>query len=136
VAGGDDQTVIFWDIATGEARKTLTGHTGRIYALAFTADGRTLLTGALDGTARLWDWQSGNELHRFVGQGLIGSAIFSPDEQFVLVGSSDGKVVRTPAGIEGLVQSACRRVLRDLTPDERVQYSVRSEAPTCADLAQ
>lgn len=136
VAGSDDKVVVFWDVETGEVRQRLTGHTARIYALAFSADGRTLLTGSLDGTARLWDWQSGRELRRFVGQGMISSAVFSPDEQFVLIGSSDGKVYITPTRIEELVQSVCRRVLRDLTADERVQYIVRSEAPTCTNPAR
>lgn len=136
VTGSDDTTVKFWNVETGQVVQTLTGHTQRIYALAFTADGRTLLTGSLDGTARLWDWQSGRELRRYVGQGAIGSAIFSPDEQSVLIGSSDGKVYITPTSIEGLIQSVCRRVLRDLTPDERVQYIVRSEAPTCGGVAR
>jgi WD40 repeat protein len=135
VAGGDDKTIVFWDVTNGKIVQTLTGHTLRTYALTFSADGRTLLTGSLDGTARLWDWQSGRELRRFVGQGAITSAIFSPDEQFALIGSSDGKVYITPTSIDGLVQTICKRVLRDLSPDERLQYVIRNQEPTCMSLA-
>jgi WD40 repeat protein len=134
VAAGDDKVVIFWDVETGEVKQTLTGHTLRMYALTFSTDGRTLLTGSLDGTARLWDWESGRELRRFAGQGMVGAAIFSPDEQYVLFGSTDGNVYITPTRIEDLTQAVCNRVLRDLVSSERLQYGVRSEAPTCTNL--
>ncbi len=135
VAGGDDTTVVFWDVQTGEVVQTLTGHTLRMYSLTFSIDGNTLLTGSMDGTARLWDWRSGRELRRYVVPGFVGAAIFSPDEQYVLIGSSDGKVYIAPTSIDDLIQSVCRRVLRDLSPAERVQYGIRSEEPTCEDRA-
>jgi WD40 repeat protein len=38
---------------------TLTGHTDVLNAVAFAPDGRTLVTGAADSTARLWDIDPG-----------------------------------------------------------------------------
>src|SRR5205814_9232262 len=34
---------------------SLTGHTDRVHAVAFSPDGHTLGSGSYDGTARLWD---------------------------------------------------------------------------------
>jgi WD40 repeat protein len=57
VSGGTDGVVRFWDLAIGEQRVELAGHTGAISSLALTRiEGRlTALSAALDGTIRVWD---------------------------------------------------------------------------------
>ena len=43
-----------WDTRTWELRQTLTEHQGTIKSVAFSSDGKTLFTGSLDKTIRLW----------------------------------------------------------------------------------
>jgi RNA polymerase sigma factor (sigma-70 family) len=55
-----------WDLATGKAlwpNNFDDGHAGEVTALAFSADGRTLVSGSLDGSVRLWDATTGKPLH-------------------------------------------------------------------------
>ena len=44
-----------WDPATWEKVATLQGHTQRVLALAFSADGRYLVSGGADASAMVWD---------------------------------------------------------------------------------
>ncbi len=52
-ATGSGRGVQLWNTQTGQDLGTLTGED--VWTLAFSRDGRSLLTGARDGTARLWD---------------------------------------------------------------------------------
>ncbi|AGL17357.1 SARP family transcriptional regulator [Actinoplanes sp. N902-109] len=44
-----------WEAATGQRVARLRGHAGRVNDVAFSADGRRLVSGSDDGTARVWD---------------------------------------------------------------------------------
>ncbi len=70
--------------------KILSGHNGWIYSVAYSSDGKYVLTGSQDGTARLWDVQNGREVQRFTGhKGGVSAAAFSPDGRLVLTGGND-----------------------------------------------
>jgi WD40 repeat protein len=64
-------------------------HESNITSVSFSPDGKSILTGSQDSTARLWDMQ-GNLLQLFKGhQGIIFSVTFSPDGKTILTGSMD-----------------------------------------------
>ena len=69
-----DQTARLWDPATGECLRTLTGHDGWVYGVAFSPDGRLLATASDDKTARLWDPATGECLRTLTGHdGAVGA---------------------------------------------------------------
>jgi len=47
--------IVGFEVATGQPRRTFSGHRGFIWALSFAPDGRRLLSGSNDGSALLWD---------------------------------------------------------------------------------
>jgi WD40 repeat protein len=47
--------VILWDIQTGRPRRILKTRTDGIISLAFTPDGKKLLSGSVDGSVKVWD---------------------------------------------------------------------------------
>jgi WD40 repeat protein len=53
-AGFSDQKVRLWEIATGKELHGYEGHTARVLGVAFSADGKRILSSDANGTVRLW----------------------------------------------------------------------------------
>jgi serine/threonine protein kinase/WD40 repeat protein len=57
--------------------KPFAGHTGVVTGLAYSPDGKYLLSGGKEGVARLWDAKSGKELRTFSPGGPVNAVCFS-----------------------------------------------------------
>jgi hypothetical protein len=69
------------------------GHSDHVEAVAFSPDGRYVLTGSDDNTLKLWDVATGKELRSFSGHTYyVTSVAFSPDGRFGSSGSQDNEV--------------------------------------------
>jgi RNA polymerase sigma factor (sigma-70 family) len=72
--------------------RSLAGHKERVTSVAYSPDGRWLATAAWDGTVRLWDSQTGEEVRRLdvpptrnYKPASLREILFSPDNEFVVV---------------------------------------------------
>jgi WD40 repeat protein len=91
-SGGTGNTVKVWDVQTGTDRQTLRGHSGDVYAVAFSPHdgGRWIASGSEDSTVKIWDGRTGDEVLSFRGHtGLVCSLAFSPDGKRLYSGSRD-----------------------------------------------
>ena len=61
-SGFEDPAIRVWEAATGKPLHRLDGHTGWVCKLAFTRDGRRLISAASDQSIRFWDTSTWTEI--------------------------------------------------------------------------
>jgi WD40 repeat protein len=75
VTGSDDHGLRIWDGRSGQALRQLEGHREPIRAVVFSPDGRRLLSGAGDRSARLFDASTATALQVRPGRSGAGGAL-------------------------------------------------------------
>ena len=72
------------------------GHTDVVNAIAFSPQGSLLASAAADNSILLWDWETGNLLHKIeLGDAEVTALAFSTDNKFLVTGDGypfDGDV--------------------------------------------
>ena len=69
-------------------------HTAEVFSVCFSSDSTKAITGSADGTAMMWDVETGHCLKTFKvsKSGVVTSACLSVDNKTILTGSSDNIV--------------------------------------------
>ena len=80
-----------WKLCHSELR-TLKGHSTFVQSVAFSPDGRQIVSGSNDQTIKLWDTESGAELATFKVHCHVTSVAFSPGGKQIASGGSDSTV--------------------------------------------
>jgi len=72
----------------------LKGHTASVNFAVFSPDGKKIISASMDDTARIWDTESGKELHKLeMRDGTLSSDAFSPDRKKMIV-SNQSRTLR------------------------------------------
>jgi WD40 repeat protein len=144
ISASHDATLRFWDAATGKNIRKLQVpdetniksldqykgiNSGGVLTVAYSSDSRFLASGSYDGTVRIWDSDTGKELHALRGHGReVTSVVFSPDGKVLASGSFDhtirlwdagsGKLLQPRQGADGPVNNLA------VSPDGRLAVAV------------
>ncbi len=141
---GGASTVRLWDPASGRQLREMQGHEGGVTAVAFSPDGKTLVSASHDSTVRFWDPATGKQIRqiqvpdaspeqrdpdrqRGIHHGGVLAIAFSPSGRWLASGSSDG-MVRIWDAATGKEQHALRGHGREVysvvfSPDGKVLAS-------------
>jgi WD40 repeat protein/transcriptional regulator with XRE-family HTH domain len=132
LTSSNDNIARLWNVQTGEEIRPFIGHTDVVSSSIFSPDGRYVATASMDSTARLWDMQTGQELRRFVGHTAgVENVAFSLDGKYLLTGSDDGTARLWNLDYHATMRYLCSILLRDFTDEERKQYNIMDNTPTC-----
>ena len=89
---GETSTIALWNVADGKVRLKI-DVPDSISSIAFSPNGAFLAAGGHDGTAKIWNVQSGRLLRTLTGhQGWVNAIAFSPDSRTLASASEDGTV--------------------------------------------
>lgn len=92
-----------WDVKSGKELRLLGMHAKPILNVAFSPDGKYLVSASWDDTLKLWDAEAGKEIRTLRGhENVVLCARFSPDGSRIVSGSADQfvKVWDTNSGKE------------------------------------
>lgn len=85
--------IVLVDCERGKERGRLKGHTGAVYALEFSPNGKTLASGSYDFSVKLWDPVICQELTTLIGhRGTVFSLAFTRQGNLLASASHDGTV--------------------------------------------
>jgi WD40 repeat protein/serine/threonine protein kinase len=105
------------DAASLDEMGALKGHTADVTAACLSPDGRHLITGSLDGTARIWNAQGTPEYGSAIGRKGVAAPYLSHDGRMLLAVDVEGYKRGETDGIASIVDAHSGKLVSLLTPN-------------------
>ncbi len=120
VSGSKDHTLIHWSLETRQAfGEPMNGHTDRVNSVAFSPDGKRIISASSDKTLRLWDANNGQAIGKPMSghEQRINSVVFNPSGTRIVYGSDDMTLRIWPA-TNNWAEQLCNKLTRNMSEKE------------------
>ena len=114
VVSGREPALMWWNPETGVKIRSVGGHRGAVHEIAFSRDGKSLVSGGDDGTARVWDGTTGALKQTITVGPIVYAVAISPDGKTVAAGCFDG-LTRLYDAATGARAARCSRSTRTIS---------------------
>lgn len=137
--GSNSSSMVIRDVETGSIVRNFVDSLGypatEIQQITFSPDGTRLLTGSLS-ELDVWDVTTGHRIRQFAANGTLESnARLLPDGQSIVLSVTDKNnditTIVVPMDFRQRIDYACSRLTRDFSTEERLQYGIKDNDPTC-----
>ena len=124
IAASFRKGVKLWDAHSGAEINTLRRHFGHVLSIAFSPDGRQIVSGSWEKSIKVWNAVTGAHEMVLTGHtGRVWSVAFSPDGKYIVSGSAD-ETVRIWNAVTGAMEMTltghkCRVQSVTFSPDGR-----------------
>ncbi len=128
IVGGGGPKLHLRDPQTLQVLKTLSGHSAQIFTMALSIDGKRILSGGFDNTARLWNADTGKEMLILRHANWVRRLAFAPDSQrFLTWGDKQPLVLWKATGEHLLALPAESLAALAFSPDGRTLAASRGD---------
>ncbi|MBF0519525.1 MAG: glycosyltransferase family 39 protein [Nitrospirae bacterium] len=129
VTGVLGNTIIQWDITTGNKIKSFIGHKERINTIALTPDGKHLLSSARNDSLKVWDVHTSKEIRSF--NALKNKALtiaITPDGRYAVSAGTDNllRLWDIKTGVEIKTFSGNTEDIKNITISKNGKYMITS----------
>ncbi len=94
-SGSADHTAALWNSDTGTHLQTLSGHRAWVLGTSFSCSGAALATASWDGSIRIWDASTGQDIGSYTEHGGgVWSVAFHPHSAGLLCSASEDRSVK------------------------------------------
>jgi WD40 repeat protein len=90
VSGHTDNTLRVWNVNSGRMLRRFWGHSGSVFSVDVSSDGRKIVSGSRDNTVKLWNAYSGRLIHSFKHEDDVYSVKFTSDSSRIISAGNDG----------------------------------------------
>lgn len=117
--------LVLYNLLTNKVINELHGHTARVNDVAFSNNGKRLATASWDHTIQIWNMDDLDELPYYLtdnGNSYAWDLTFSPQDDYLVVGTRDGKIKKWAINNSSLASQICQYISRNMTKEEWQRY--------------
>lgn len=109
--------------------RSFTGHTGYVYDVEFSPDGKLLASAGSDRKLQMWVLESPDDLpiEMSNNNGFVWDIVFSEDSNYLIAGSNNSEIRVWPTDPSILKSLVCPQLNRNMTLDEWRRYVSNDE---------